>query len=141
MKVAPEWQPLLEAGREMLAEAAAATEQGEPADDDDASPSAAAAAAAASSLSRVPRAAAPFVYLSGSSFSGGDGDDLLVPTIDLVVSFPALLPKAPGGGGGGPPGGPGGGNNHDAEFFDFAGLSQDRPPPTTNHLRSFVSRP
>ena len=102
MKVAPEWQPLLEAGREMLAEAAAATEQGEPADDDDASPSAAAAAAAASSLSRVPRAAAPFVYLSGSSFSGGDGDDLLVPTIDLVVSFPALLPKAPGGGGGGP---------------------------------------
>ena len=98
MKIAPEWQPLFEAGREMLAEAAA-EEQGELA--------AAAAAAAngsssssASPLSRVPRAAAPFVYLSPSSASAS-GDDsvlLLVPTIDLVVSFPALLPKNPGGG-------------------------------------------
>ena len=86
MKIAPEWQPLFEAGREMLAEAAA-EEQGELA--------AAAAAAAngsssssASPLSRVPRAAAPFVYLSPSSASAS-GDDsvlLLVPTIDLVVS-------------------------------------------------------
>lgn len=95
MKVAPEWQPLFEAGREMLLLSEEAAKQGE------GEPAVAAAAAAASSssasllLSRVPRAAAPFLYLSSS---GDAGDDLLVPTIDLVVSFPALLPKNPGGG-------------------------------------------
>lgn len=103
MKVAPEWQPLFEAGREMLAaEAEAAAKQGEEllGADDAATAAATNATSSASPLSRVPPAAAPFVYLSSSS-DGGNEDELLIPTIDLVVSFPALLPKHPGAGGGG----------------------------------------
>ena len=100
MKVAPEWQPLFEAGRQMLAEAAKQGELGADATAAANASSSSSSSPSASPLSRVPRAAAPFVYLSSSSSSAGGNDGEFVPTIDLVVSFPALLPKHPGAGGG-----------------------------------------